>query len=90
MLSRGWAISVLVAIAVFVPDAAMSDPEVQCDPNGVCVVVASDSGSPGSAGPAGSSGDGSVVRTCRGPTGAVPCYDDLFGGFNEADGCDSK
>jgi hypothetical protein len=73
-------------VSISNPAAADGKPNLVCDPKtGICLVVANSPGRPGNDGsPA---ADGSDTASCRGPSGAVPCYDPEYGWFSQLDSC---
>jgi hypothetical protein len=50
---------------------------------GICLLVVVNDGTSGPGG----ADEGKKAATCHGPTGEVPCYDEEYGWFNQADGC---
>lgn len=88
MAARAGALALALLLALFAPieqAGASHRNRLICDQKtGICLVVVADHGTPGStAGPA----DEGREPTCQGPAGEVPCFDDEFGWFNQADGC---
>ena len=79
------ATTLAILLSAAFPAAANHETELACDQKtGICFVVVVSHTVPGkSASPATDVPD----AACQAPGGEVPCYDDEYGWFNEADGC---
>jgi hypothetical protein len=79
----------LFATLLAAPAAVAAPPDVECPPGQTdCQIVDGDEGSSGGGGNNGGGGNsGGGSRTCTQAGEPVPCYDPVFGWFNQDDEC---